>query len=514
MVSRLTKDDIRIAAEDDLLRFISLVAPHRVLGDCHRRMIKWWTRDDAADHQMVLYPRDHQKSAMVAYRCAWEITKDPTITILYISSTSGLAEKQLKFIKDILSSPVYRRYWPDMIHSDEGKRERWTNSEIMVDHPDRVTEGIRDATVFTAGLTTNITGLHCNIAVLDDVVVKENAYSNEGRQKVSHQYSLLSSIETTDAREWIVGTRYHPKDLYGTLLTISEDVYSEDGELIDSALVYEVLQEEVEDLGDGTGNFLWPRMQRGDGKWFGFNPQILARKRAKYLDRTQFHAQYYNNPNDPGNEAIESSLFQYYNPEFLKKLDGYWCYNGHHLAVFAAIDFAFSLRTTADWTVLVVIGMDADGNIYVLDIKRKRTNKTKDYYQMVYDAHMKWGFKKVRAEVTAAQEIIVERIKDDIRKDGLRLAVDKFRPVRGMGTKEERIQSTLGPYYENNSVWHAEGGLCELLEQELIMFNPPHDDIKDALHSVFGIMKAPLGMRSHRRRSNVITHARFGGVAA
>jgi hypothetical protein len=38
---RLTKDDIRLAAESDLYNFISLVAPHRVLGRCHRDMIKW-----------------------------------------------------------------------------------------------------------------------------------------------------------------------------------------------------------------------------------------------------------------------------------------------------------------------------------------------------------------------------------------------------------------------------------------------------------------------------------------
>jgi hypothetical protein len=246
---------------------------------------------------------------MIAYRAAWEITKNPAVTILYISSTSGLAEKQLKFIKDILKSPVYQRYWPDMIHPDEGKREKWTSSEIMVDHPIRVSEGVRDATVFTAGLTTGITGLHCNIAILDDVVVKENAFTAEGRKKVSDQYSLLSSIETTK----VVGTRYHPKDLYGKILEISEDIYSEDGDLVDTQLVYEVMQEEVEDQGDGTGAFLWPRQQRGDGMWFGFNTQILARKRAKYLDKTQYHAQYYNNPNDPGNEDIDSSLFQYYN---------------------------------------------------------------------------------------------------------------------------------------------------------------------------------------------------------
>ena len=510
---QLDKDAIRQAAEDDLLQFIKLVAPHRVLGSIHKELIRWWTRSDAKDNQMVLLPRDHQKSAMVAYRVAWEITRNPAVTILYISSTSGLAEKQLKFIKDILGSPVYRRYWPEMTHPDEGKRTKWTEKEIMVDHPKRQAEGIRDATVVAAGLTTQITGLHCNIAVLDDTVVKENAYTNEGRTKVQNQYSLLSSIETTDAREWIVGTRYHPKDLYGTLLTIAEDVYNEEGEILDTALVYEVFEKEVEDLGDGTGNFLWPRQQQGNGAWFGFNPTILARKRAKYLDKTQFYAQYYNNPNDPGNEAISSTLFQYYNPDFLKKLEGKWHYNGRPLNVFASIDFAFSLRESADYTALVVIGVDWDGNIYVLDIQRRRTNKTKDYYDMVYNAHMKWGFKKVRAEVTAAQEVIAERIKDDIRSDGLALSVDKFRPVRTMGSKEERIQNTLLPYYDNNSVWHFEGGLCETLEQELIQHNPPNDDIKDALHAAVGIMRVPMKSTTQRQKSNVVYNTRFGGVA-
>ena len=513
-MKQIDKESIRQAAEDDLLSFIRLIAPHRVLGQAHTDLIKWWTRDEAKEHQMCLLPRDHQKSAMVAYRVAWEITRNPAVTILYISSTSGLAEKQLKFIKDILDSPIYRRYWPDMTHPDEGKRMKWTEREIMVDHPLRKKEGVRDATVFTAGLTTGITGLHCNIAVLDDVVVKENAYTAEGRTKVSNQYSLLSSIETTNAREWIVGTRYHPKDLYGTLLTIAEDVYNEDGDLIDTALVYEVFKKEVEDLGDGTGNFLWPRQQRGDGTWFGFNAQILARKRAKYLDKSQFYAQYYNNPNDPGNEAIPSDTFQHYSNEHLRKIEGKWQCNGRPLSIFAAIDFAFSLNSSADYTALVVIGVDWEGNIYVLDIQRKRTNKTAEYYDMVYKAFMKWGFRKIRAEVTAAQDVIAERLKDDIKADGLPLSIDKFRPVRSMGRKEERMHNVLKPYYDNGAMWHYEGGLCEALEQELIQHNPPNDDIKDALHQAIGIMKVPMRQETQRKQTNIIYNSRFGGVQA
>jgi len=511
---KIDKDIIRRAAEDDLLTFIKLIAPHRVLGQCHKDLIKWMTRDDARDHQMCLLPRDHQKSTMVAYRVVWEITRDPTVTVLYISATSGLAEKQLKFIKDILEHPKYRRYWPDMIHPEEGKREKWTNSEIIIDHPARKQEGVRDSTVFTAGLTTAITGLHCNIAVLDDVVVHENAYTTDGRNKVESQYSLLASIETTDAREWIVGTRYHPKDLYGTLITVTQDVVDEDGEVTDSEAVYEVWQQEVEDMGDGTGEYLWPRQQRGDGKWFGFNPSILATKRAKYLDRTQFRAQYYNNPNDPGDEAIGSEYFQYYNREFITKRDGVWTYNGKPLAVFAAIDFAFSLRTTADFTVLIVVGVDSDGNIYVLDIKRKRTNKTAEYYEMVREANLKWGFKKIRAEVTAAQFVIAERLRDDIRKDGLLLSVDDFRPTRTMGTKEERILNALKPRYENRSMWHYYGGLCEELEQELVQYHPAFDDIKDALQSVMGILRIPIKQGNLRRESNVVYNTRWGGVQA
>jgi len=509
-----TVDQIRSAAEDDLLTFIRLVAPHRVLGKCHEDLIKWWCRDDAEDHQMALIPRDHQKSTMVAYRVAWEITRDPSVTVLYISATSGLAEKQLKFIKDILQHPKYRRYWPNMIHPDEGKREKWTNSEICVDHPKRTAEGVRDSTVFTAGLTTSITGLHCNIAVLDDVVVNENAYTTDGRKKVESQYSLLASIETTDAREWLVGTRYHPKDLYGTLCAATQDVVDKDGEVLDSKPIYEVWQKEVEDMGDGTGEYLWPRQQRGDGRWFGFNATVLATKRGKYLDRTQYHAQYYNNPNDPGDEAIASEYFQYYNKEMVTKRDGVWTYNGRPLSIFAAIDFAFSLRSTADYTVLVVVGVDFDGNIYILDIKRERTNKTNRYYDIIREAHLKWGFKKLRAETTAGQAVIAERIRDDIRKEGLLLSVDDFRPTRTMGTKEERIHNTLSPRYENMSIWHYYGGLCEDLEQELIQHNPAFDDIKDALHSVMGIVRVPINRGIQRPRAAMQTHGRFGGVAA
>src|SRR6266550_7303814 len=191
-----TRDDRRKLAESSLERFIELVHPKRLLGNIHREVIHWWTSSNAKSHQLLLLPRDHMKSALIAYRVAWELTRDPSLRILYISSTRNLATKQLKFIKDIITCDVYRLYWPEMVNKEEAKREKWTEGEISVDDPRRRAESIRDPSIFTAGLTSNIVGLHCDIAVLDDVVVQGNAYTAEGREKVKDQYSLLSSVET------------------------------------------------------------------------------------------------------------------------------------------------------------------------------------------------------------------------------------------------------------------------------------------------------------------------------
>ena len=508
---------IREAAESDLETFIKLIAPKRTLGAIHQEVIRWWTRQDCLSHQMLLLPRDHMKSALVAFRVAWEITKNPCIRVLYISSTAGLAEKQLKFIQDILTSNIYSRYWPEMVNQDAGKRERWTQSEIAVDHPLRKEEGIRDATVFTGGLTTSLTGFHCDIAVLDDVVVQENAYTQEGREKVKTQYSLLSSIEGADAREWVVGTRYHPKDLYSDLLDMEAEVYNEEGEIIDAKPIYEVMEKQVEDRGDGTGEFLWPRQNRGDGKWFGFNREILAKKRAQYLDKTQFWAQYYNDPNNPGEMNISHDKFQYYERKLLENNQGVWYFNGKRLNVVAAVDFAYSQSKRSDYTAIAVVGIDGDKNYYVLEIERFKTSKISEYFEHIFDLYVKWDFRRISCEITAAQKTIVEELKSSyIRPNGLNLSIVEHSPTRHQGSKEERLAAILEPKYANLEVWHYKGGNCQTLEEELGAQHPPHDDCMDALANAFEICVPPVGYGSRgiRKKNNVIFNTRFGGVAA
>lgn len=509
----LARKQIREKAEKDLLSFAKLVLPNRVYGEVHEDLFKWWTRSGAKDHQLVLLPRDHQKSHCIAVRAAWWITKHPDTTIIYMSATANLAEKQLKAIKDILTSSIYTYFWPEMINEREGQRERWTATEISVDHPKRKEEGIRDPTVTAVGVTGNVTGLHCHVAILDDLVVPSNAYTLEGRDKVAAAYSQLASIEMhNESFEWVIGTRYHPLDLYSVLKDLKEERYDEDGRYTGEELVYEIMEHPVETHGD----FLWPKEQREDGKWFGFDNAELARKKAKYVDKEQFYSQYYNNPNALENQRIHRNKFQYYESRHIRFDNGRWHFKEDPLNVYAAIDFAFSLKMKADFTAIVVIGIDSKSNIYILEIDRFKSNKVSGYFDAIVKLHSRWEFKKLRAEVTVAQELIVRDLQDYIKELGLRLSIDEYRPTKSVGTKEERITAALDFRYDNMQIYHLRGGMNNLLEHELLMARPEHDDIKDALAMAVEIAVPPMNRNrrnNNNAQSNVIYNSRFGGVA-
>lgn len=509
---------VREQALEDLYFFAKLVNPGYVYGQVHREIFAWLQEYNLfgyglsfTTNKLIMLPRGHLKSHMVATWAAWIITRHPDVTILYVSATAELAETQLYAIKNILGSSVYRRYFPEYIHPQEGKREKWSSTKVSVDHPLRSKEGIRDATISTAGLTTNTTGWHADIIIPDDLVVPENAYTEDGRLQVSRKSSQFTSIRNAGGFTLACGTRYHPKDVYAEWRGQMYDVFDDEGTKVAEAPVWEIKEYAVE----VDGLYIWPRTVREDGKAFGFNQQVLSRIKAEYSDRVQFYAQYYNDPNDPNSDRISRDKFQYYNPRMLKKEGSRWFYNGRKLNVYASVDFAFSLNKSSDYTAIVVIGIDHDQNIYILDIDRFKTDKIIDYFNHIQDLHSKWVFNKLRAEVTVAQKVIVNGIKDHVMKAGLRLSIEEFRPTIKEGSKEERIAAALEPRYDSLSMWHLEGGWTSVLEEELVLSRPPHDDIKDALAAAVSIATPPSKSfgKDVKDFFTLNTNNRFGGIS-
>jgi phage terminase large subunit-like protein len=322
-------------------------------------------------------------------------------------------------------------------------------------------------------------------------------------------YSQLSSIESTGAKEWCVGTRYHPADLYRDMMEMVEIYYDKETDDDVEHAVYEVFEKVVET----TGEFLWPKQRRSDGKTFGFDEKELARKKAKYLDVTQFYAQYYNNPNAVETALIDKSKFNYYDRSKVENISGAWYVGDRLLSVYAAMDFAYSVTNTSDYTVIGVVGVDEDSNYYILDIDRFKTNKISVMYDRAEAVFRKWRFKKMRCEAVAAQRLIVQQFKDYMRGQSIVFTVDEYFPPKTMN-KAERIASILEPRYQNNQIYHYQGGNCQVLEEELLMNNPEHDDVKDCIAAAVEIAKPTIGNTRWGRKDNVVSfNSKFGGVA-
>ena len=290
---------------------------------------------------------------------------------------------------------------------------------------------------------------------------------------------------------------------------MTEIYMSDDDETEIENEVYEVFERVVET----SGEFLWPKQRRTDGKTFGFDARELARKKAKYLDVTQFYAQYYNNPNAVETQLIDRSRFNYYERDKIENFSGAWYFGDKLLHIYSAMDFAYSIGTNSDYTVIMVVGVDEDNNFYVLDIDRFKTNKISVMYDKAELIYRKWKFKKMRCEVVAAQRLIVGQFKDYMRSQNIVFTIDEYNPPKNM-RKAERIATILEPRYSNNQIWHYKGGNCQTLEEELMMNNPEHDDIKDALASCIEICKAPMSNRTWGKRTNVVAfNSKYGGVS-
>lgn len=503
-MSKAVLDEIKRLAEKDFITFVKLVAPYNVMGTCHEDLCKFLTKRNSKPYKLVLYPRAHRKSFYAGALAAWKIVNNPAISIVYLSATADLAEAQLRLIKGLLDTPIVRRYWPDLIEADEGKREKWTSTEICVDSPIRKLEGTRDSTVKAGGLTTNITGAHADLIILDDMVVPKNN-TEEGRRQVASQYSQLQSILNPGGEIIAVGTRYHPKDIYDTMQQTVEEIYNDEGEIIGREPQWEILQKSVEE----NGEFLWNRTRRKDGKYYGFDFKELSRIKAGYVDKSQFYSQYYNDPNDSSNSPITPDMFVYYNREHLYTKAGVYYIKDRPLNVYAAIDFAYAMNHRADSTAIVVVGVDYEGNRYVMDIDRFKTDRIQDYYNHIIALHAKYNLKKLRAEVSVAQQVIVTALKDKLAENSTRLVIEDYRPVT---KKEERVSSVLRPLYEDHKVFHYRGGNCEILEEELKQAKPAHDDVKNALADAISISVAPKRYGFVKSSLAPKPLSRFGGI--
>ena len=80
----------------------------------------------------------------------------------------------------------------------------------------------------------------------------------------------------------------------------------------------------------------------------------------------------------------------------------------------------------------------------------------------------------------------------------------------------QNLDEVLEHLYDNLQVWHQEGGWSGILEEELVLARPAHDDVKDALASAVEIAVSPAkstGSQIKEFFNQHKTNSRFGGMS-
>jgi len=265
-----------------------------------------------------------------------------------------------------------------------------------------------------------------------------------------------------------------------------------------------------------TGEYLWPRtVSAYDNKLYGFNAEVLATVQAQYFslnEHAQFHAQYYNDPNDPSSETVSRDSFQYYKRENVVFDDGNYLINGRKLSIVAAMDVAWTVNKSSDYTAIAVIGTDFENNIYVLDLERFKTQDYDVYYKNLIGLYNEWGFRKLFIETNAGGHLVANEMKRLLRNNGASLVVEGKAATGNEGKKEEKHAAVLIPRVKNGSLFMFKGGLTPVAIEEIVLARPAHDDLKDVLTLAISNAMAPARPRYVQdTKRKVKFNSRFGG---
>ncbi len=517
-------DGIRVECEKSLKSYAQWVTPDRYYGEVHFDLFDFFQYGEGRC-KLALIPRDHQKSFCAAVTASWWLTIKPWSRINYVSWSESLVNAQMTTIEHVLHSEPHRELWPEHLNFERDARknkmvhkptEGWNRQNFYLDHPSRKRRMVRDPSVRATTAKSGNTGMHSDLTIFDDLVTDENWDTEAGKTDVLKCYKSFAKINSSGGIFLAVGTKYSEDDLYTKMLDIEYTVKGKKFKRWD--LFERVVEDSYRRTGDGV--FVWPKQQMPNGEWYGFDEEEISIKKADALidgDIGLFYGQYYNDPTDESTHVIKNADFKYMDLKHLEQQGATWYYKEKKLKLYAAADLAWTDSGSKnakrnDFTAVAVVGIDDDGFIYVLALDRFQTDKPEVYYQKIIELQEYWQFKKITVETNAAGKIIKNFLEDEIRRNGGRLEVDGKPHTSHSGKKEERVATALHHRYRNGTIYHVKGGLTKMLEEELKLRHPPHDDLKDTLAIAVAECVAPLKRRGLEKKSNnVIQLSRFGG---
>jgi predicted phage terminase large subunit-like protein len=230
----------------------------------------------------------------------------------------------------------------------------------------------------TCGVGGPLTGKGADILIIDDPVKNaEEANSELIREKTWEWYKSTAYTRLEPGGSIIlIQTRWHEDDLAGRILAHAKET-GEEWRIINLP----AFAEPGDALGRQPDQPLWP--ERYD------RPALEATR--KTIGSYWFSALYQQRPVPPEGGMFKKAWFRYYTADndLYRLGSGGGLVRADHCRRFGTMDLAFSLKKTADYTVLIAWAVTPRADLLMLDMMRSRIDAP-DFTKLmktVYDDH-------------------------------------------------------------------------------------------------------------------------------
>ena len=450
--------------------------------------------DDMNQRQLaVILPRGHGKTVLT--KCSilhdFVFTKEP-LFYGWVAASSKISVPNLDYVKYHLEfNDKFLYYFGSL------KGRKWTEDDI------ELTNGCK---LISKSNLSGIRGgakLHkrYDLIILDDFEDENNTITAESRAKISNLVTavVFPALEPGTGRLRINGTPVHFDSFIQNIL-VGHDQAKKRGEKYSwKVITYKAL------LPDGTP--LWP-------SWFG--EKEMTRKKKFYADSGQPHKFYQEYMMEV--QSKDDSIFT---REHIKYWDGHLQYDEEmdiHLLrkedgteipvnVFAGVDPATdSARRGSDYSVILVVAVDATNNVYVVDYIRKRSlsvlgipgEDKKGIVDYIFEYNKLYKPSLFTIEdTTMSKPIFQSLIAEMRRKNDFSVKYVAEKPGTRM-SKRDRIQEILAQRFAIGGM-HLKKTQYDL-QHEVLTFGPRmgHDDAIDALAYACKHAHPPMGINESK----------------
>ena len=401
-----------------------MAAHHRLMANALDKL----ERGEGKRKLMMMLPPGAAKSTYASVLFSeYFLGRNPQLSLIAGSHTAELAERFGRRVRNAFSDPVHHMLFNNGVAGDNSSAGRW--------------ETDRGGEYFAAGVGGSITGRRADLVVIDDPVrSREDADSERVREKTWEWYTndLLTRLKP-GGRIVICATRWHEADLLGMILEREREEWE----------VIKISMEAMagDPLGREEGEPLWP-------EWFTEEMRNVAKRDAR-----GWISLYQQEPRPKEGAEFKRIWINRYNdaPRKMNKI----------IVVDPAGDPSKapgSKRKRSDRTVFWVLGLAADGNVYLVDGCIDRLNLTQRIDKL-FELHQKHKPMQVRyeryglmADIEAAKMVMEQR--------QYRFQITE---VGGAIEKNARIRRLI-PWFEGGRIWFpmemvrtlVDGSLSEL----------------------------------------------------